>query len=204
MRVFLVTENHEIDRTSNYHLLHRIVYLFLGSVILIFSWASTPIAMAKKKKSRVPMEEDEEEQVETPSQSSTNQNSLYEVRCEFIGVLEFFCCRLTVSSRDSFCPKYGMGFRSSFVIYGLSFRTVVGRYRLAIYSSYLCCCCLIFNFKRRRWLFVLKFLTFLWRRWELVSFETRTELILSLNGVQMKKKREVRGSLEKDVEEKNL
>ncbi|XP_023527112.1 chaperone protein dnaJ 6-like [Cucurbita pepo subsp. pepo] len=35
--------------------------------------------MAKKKKSRVPMEEDEEEQVETPSQSSTNQNSLYEV-----------------------------------------------------------------------------------------------------------------------------
>ncbi|XP_038903545.1 chaperone protein dnaJ 6-like [Benincasa hispida] len=35
--------------------------------------------MAKKKKSRVPMEEEEEEQVETPTQSPTNQNSLYEV-----------------------------------------------------------------------------------------------------------------------------
>lgn len=35
--------------------------------------------MAKKKKSRVPIEEEEEEQVETPTQSPTNQNSLYEV-----------------------------------------------------------------------------------------------------------------------------
>ncbi|XP_023538810.1 chaperone protein dnaJ 6-like [Cucurbita pepo subsp. pepo] len=35
--------------------------------------------MAKKKKSRVPMEEEEEEQVETPSESYATQNSLYEV-----------------------------------------------------------------------------------------------------------------------------
>ncbi|XP_004136585.1 chaperone protein dnaJ 6 [Cucumis sativus] len=35
--------------------------------------------MGKKKKSRVPIHEEEEEQVETPTQSSTNLNSLYQI-----------------------------------------------------------------------------------------------------------------------------
>lgn len=69
--------------------------------------------MGKKKKSRVPVEEEEEEeeeQFETPSQSSHNPNSLYEVRCVLLVLWKFTLC-LNFSIKGAFffstllCPK---------------------------------------------------------------------------------------------------
>ena len=76
--------------------------------------------MAKKKKSRVPMEEEEEEQVETPSESYATQNSLYEVRR--VSFMLWMICGLTHHFISTFfCPKNGVEWRfraSLFTAYG--------------------------------------------------------------------------------------
>lgn len=129
--------------------------------------------MGKKKKSRVPIQEEEEEQVETPTQSSTNPNSLYQVwfvslcySCSGNFCCLYICCSISHFISWFFCPKYRRGF--FFVSFAKGRDGGLGFVYLRFEFSYnrdrcfrlvMCSCwCLSPNFRRRKW-FVLKFLT---------------------------------------------